>query len=1024
MASVSAPCSFHLTLSSSILPRYRFRTSPIPPFHVQKSSLTIRSFSSSLLSSKGAALEKPSIPPKIGSWQWKFQGNSVNIYYEEQEGESAKTRKNILMIPTISDVSTVEEWQLIAQDIVAREGGVNWRATIVDWPGLGYSDRPSINYDADVMEKFLVEFINASDGPMSNAGSDFVVFGGGHAATIAVRATNKGLLKPSAIAAIAPTWAGPLPIVFGRNSDMELRYGLLRGTLRAPALGWMMYNVLVSNEKAIQSQYKSHVYAEPQNVTPSIVESRYALTKRKGARYAPAAFLTGLLDPVWTREEFLDLFGGLDGKVPVLVVSTANSPKRSKAEMEALEGAKGVSKFIELPGALLPHEEYPAIVAEELYKRLKSTNPSEKVEGRMNNSSLQACISSLKACKTLTSLHQIHAFALKTSLDNHPHIVGQLLLLSTAAIPDAMDYACRLFTHVHAPDAFMYNNLIRGLSDSESPHQAFLVYAQMRRRSVPPDSFSFAFVLKAASSFRSLCAGIHFHCQALALGFDTHLFVGTTLVSMYAECGQMDSAQRAFDEMPQPNIVAWNAIVTGCFRCEDALRAKLMFDRMPWRNLTTWNVMLAGYMKVGDMECARRTFGEMPQKDQVSWSTMIVGFAQNGCFDDAFGLFQEMQRFGRSPSETTLMGFLSACAQSGAFKYAEILHAYVEKTGFTCVVEVSNALIDAYAKCGYISMARLVFQLMMEKKTVISWTSMIVGLAMYGYGKEAIDLFHEMEFSGMRPDGVAFISILYACSHAGLIEEGSEYFHKMEPVYGVKPSLQHYGCMVDLYGRAGLLHRAYEFVTRMPIEPNAVIWRTLLGACSIHGNVELAESVKEKLLELDPGNASDHVLLSNIYAVAGKWKDVASVRRLMTDGKLKKEPGWSMIEVDKELYRFVVGDGGNRATEEALEKLGEIMPRLKLEGYVPQTRSVLHDIEEEDKGDAVSRHSEKLAVAFGMARLCEGSIVRVVKNLRICVDCHLVMKLISKVYKREIVIRDRSRFHSFKDGTCNCRDYW
>lgn len=307
---------------------------------------------------------------KTDNWQWKFKDTSVKIYYEEHEKESTGPTKNILMIPTISDVSTVEEWRSVAKDIIQRVGKVNWRATIVDWPGLGYSDRPRLDYNANVMEKFLVDFMNAPNGPISSSDNDLVVFGGGHAATITVRAAKKGLVKPTAIAAVAPTWAGPLPIVFGRDSNMESRYGLLRGTLRAPAVGWMMYNVLVSNENAIQSQYKSHVYANPENVTPDIVESRYALTKQKGARYVPAAFLTGLLDPVKSREEFVELFAGLEGRIPVLVVSTAGSPKRSKAEMEALREVKGVSKFVEVPGALLPQEEYPNVVAEELYRFL------------------------------------------------------------------------------------------------------------------------------------------------------------------------------------------------------------------------------------------------------------------------------------------------------------------------------------------------------------------------------------------------------------------------------------------------------------------------------------------------------------------------------------------------------------------------------------------------------------------------------------------------------------------------------
>ncbi|KAE8124034.1 hypothetical protein FH972_018946 [Carpinus fangiana] len=249
------------------------------------------------------------------------------------------------MMPTISDVSTVEEWRSVARDIVQRAGEVNWRATIVDWPGLGYSDRPKIDYNANVLEEFLVDFINARNGPISDSENNLVVIRGEHAATITVRAAKKGLVKPTAIAAVAPTWSGPLPTVFGRDSSMETRYGLLRGTLRTPVVGWMMYNMLVSNKKAIESQYKSHVYANSDDVTPGIVESKYALTKRKGARYLPAAFLTGLLDPVQSREVFLELFAWMEGKIHVLVVSTEGSPKRSKAKMEALRGAKGEQHF-------------------------------------------------------------------------------------------------------------------------------------------------------------------------------------------------------------------------------------------------------------------------------------------------------------------------------------------------------------------------------------------------------------------------------------------------------------------------------------------------------------------------------------------------------------------------------------------------------------------------------------------------------------------------------------------------------
>ncbi|XP_065877360.1 pentatricopeptide repeat-containing protein At1g74630 [Euphorbia lathyris] len=643
----------------------------------------------------------------------------------------------------------------------------------------------------------------------------------------------------------------------------------------------------------------------------------------------------------------------------------------------------------------------------------------------MNNSP-SFCLSLFNNCKNLTSLKQIHANLLKCGLHNDPFFAGKLVLHSIVALSDSLDYAGRIFSHTPNPDVFMYNTLIRGLAESDKPQSSIATFITMRRNSDSlPDSFSFAFVLKAAANLRSLAAGIQLHCQALKHGLDTHLFVGTTLVSMYGECGYAGLAWKVFEEMHEPNVVAWNAVITAFFRGEDVKGAKTIFDSMPLRNLTSWNLMLAGYVKIGELELAKQMFVEMLVKDDVSWSTMIVGFAHNGCFDEAFGFFRELQREGKRPNEVSLTGVLSACAQAGALKFGKILHGFIEKAGYVWIVSVNNALLDTYAKCGNLSMARLVFEQMPDKRSIISWTSIMAGLAMHGHGEEAIQLFHVMEESGTRPDGITFISLLYACSHAGLVEQGCKYFDKMEHVYNIQPTIEHYGCLVDLYGRAGQLQKAYEFVSQMPIPPNDVIWRTLLGACSIHGNIKLAEMVKERLAKLDPDNSSDHVLLSNVYAVAGKWKDVAVVRRSMTNKRIQKTPGWSMIEVDKTMYTFLAGAKVDEITEEAYEKLREIIVRLKVEGgYVPEVGSVLHDIQEEEKEDSVSMHSEKLAVAFGISRLCEGKTIRIVKNLRVCRDCHAMMKLISKVFKVEVVVRDRSRFHSFKHGFCSCRDYW
>ncbi|ESQ27692.1 hypothetical protein EUTSA_v10018254mg [Eutrema salsugineum] len=636
------------------------------------------------------------------------------------------------------------------------------------------------------------------------------------------------------------------------------------------------------------------------------------------------------------------------------------------------------------------------------------------------------CHTLLTSCKNLRGLIQIHASFIKSGVDTNSYFTGKLILQCAISIPDALPYARRLLLCFPHPDAFMFNALIRGYSESHEPHNSVAAFVEMMRKGlVFPDSFSFAFVVKAAASFQSLRTGFQMHCQALKHGLDSHLFVATTLISLYGECRCVEFARKVFNEMRQPNLVAWNAVVTACFRGNDVAAAKEIFDKMLVRDHMSWNVMLAGYTKAGELESAKRVFSEMPLKDDVSWSTMIVGFAHNGSFNEAFSYFKELRRAEMRPNEVSLTGVLSACSQSGAFEFGKTLHGFLEKTGYCWIISVRNALIDMYSRCGNVAMAKLVFEGMPEKRSIVSWTSMIAGLAMHGHGEEAIRFFNEMTQSGVRPDGIAFISLLYACSHGGLIKEGEYYFSKMKRVYHIEPEIEHYGCMVDLYGRSGKLKKAYNFICQMPISPTAIVWRTLLGACSSHGNTELAEQVKQRLNELDPNNSGDLVLLSNVYATVGKWKDVASIRKSMIVHKIKKITGWSMVEVGKAMYKFTAGEKKKGINVEAHEKLKEVILRLKDEsGYAPEVANALYDIEEEEKEDQVSKHSEKLALAFALARLSKGANIRIVKNLRICRDCHAVMKLTSRVYGVEILVRDRNRFHSFKDGSCSCRDYW
>lgn len=436
------------------------------------------------------------------------------------------------------------------------------------------------------------------------------------------------------------------------------------------------------------------------------------------------------------------------------------------------------------------------------------------------------------------------------------------------------------------------------------------------------------------------------------------------------------------------------------------------------------NGLVHMYGVCGRVECAYKVFGEMcDRRNLVTWNSVINGFVLNGRVNETLSLFREMCEEGVEPDGFTLVSLLTACAEIGALALGKRVHTYMVKVGLVENLHAANALLDVYAKSGSIVDGEKVFGEMKEK-SVVSWTTLIVGLAMNGFGIEAINLFKELERKRLTPSEITFVGVLYACSHCGMVDEGFAYFKRMKQEFGIEPRIEHYGCMVDLLGRAGRVQQAYEYIINMPLKPNAVIWRTLLGACTVHKHSDLAEVARARLLQLEPNHSGDYVLLSNLYASERRWSDVSNVRKAMLDQGIQKSPGHSLVELGNHVYQFTMGDTSHPQSEDIYVKLIEITKLLRLEGYVPHIANVLADIEEEEKETALSYHSEKIAIAFMLISTPPGTPIRVVKNLRVCADCHLAIKLISKVYKREIVVRDRSRFHHFKDGSCSCKDYW
>ena len=425
----------------------------------------------------------------------------------------------------------------------------------------------------------------------------------------------------------------------------------------------------------------------------------------------------------------------------------------------------------------------------------------------------------------------------------------------------------------------------------------------------------------------------------------------------------------------------------------------------------------------GGINCAQKVFDEMPKLDSVSWSAMIGGYVRLGWSSDAIGLFRKMQMAGVRPDEITMVLVLSACTDLGAFELGKWVESYIEKEKVQKNVELCNALIDMFAKCGDVDKALKLFRDMNER-TIVSWTSVIVGLAMHGRGLEAVSLFEEMIGAGVAPDDVAFIGLLSACSHSGSVENGRKYFDLMIKRFKIVPKIEHYGCMVDMFCRAGLVKEALEFVQKMHIEPNPIVLRTLISACRAHGELKLGESITKQLIRNEPMHESNYVLLSNIYAKMSHWEKKTKIREVMDKKGIKKIPGSTMIELDSKIYEFVAGDKSHRQYKEIYEMVDEMGRELKRAGYAPNTSEVLQDIDEEDKEDALNRHSEKLAIAFALINTQPGTPIWIVKNLRVCDDCHSATKFISKIYNREIVVRDRNRFHHFKEGLCSCRDFW
>eukprot|EP01018_Ginkgo_biloba_P038447 Gb_32439 [translate_table: standard] len=625
-----------------------------------------------------------------------------------------------------------------------------------------------------------------------------------------------------------------------------------------------------------------------------------------------------------------------------------------------------------------------------------------------------------------------------------------------------MDNARHLFDRMPERNGVSWNTMITGYSRHGNSEESLKLFWLMHRTGMRPSQFTFASILRVCARLMRREEGNQIHADIIRVGFESNVFVGCALVDMYAKCENIDDARQLFDRMPERDEVSWNAMIAAYARHErgeEALKLFLQmqhagtkpnqftfsnvlsicagFPALEWSkqlhgyivrtgfesNVFVGNALVDMYAKCGSIEDAYQVFNNMPEQDVVSWNAMIGAYAQNGDGVEALKLFCEVEWTDVKPDKFMFASVLSACASLAALEHGKHIHGSIIRTGFGLDAFVSSTLVDMYAKCGSVEDARQVFDNMPEQD-LVSWTAMIGGYAQNGCGKQALELYEMMLGKIMKPNYVTFVGVLSACSHAGLVDEGRHYFNSMSRDHCITPRAEHYGCMIDLLGRAGCLDEAEDLINNMPFKPNAIVWGALLGACRIHGKSELGKLAAECLFELEPNNASTYVLLSNMYAAAGRWDDVAKVRKMMTSRGIKKKPGRSWIEVRNRVHAFTADDRSHPQTEEIYATLERLAEQIKMVGYVPDTNYVLHDLEEEHKENILCHHSEKLAIGFGLISTPPGTPIRIVKNLRACGDCHNAIKFISQISGRGIILRDVSRFHHFKNGLCSCGDYW
>ncbi|CAA7014454.1 unnamed protein product [Microthlaspi erraticum] len=523
-----------------------------------------------------------------------------------------------------------------------------------------------------------------------------------------------------------------------------------------------------------------------------------------------------------------------------------------------------------------------------------------------------------------------------------------------------VEEALKLFKEMPRKNVISWTTMICGLDQNEMSGEALVLFKDMLSCCIKSTSRTFACVITACANAPAFHMGTQVHGFVIKLGFLYEEYVSASLITFYANCKRTEESRKVFEEKVQDQVAVWTALLSA--------------------------------------------------------------YSLNKKHDDALSVFSEMLRNNISPNQSTFASGLNSCSALGSLDWGKEMHGVAVKLGLGTDAFVGNSLVVMYSDCGNANDAVLAFTEILKKSTV-SWNSIIVGCAQHGHAKWAFVIFGQMIRLNKEPDEITFTGLLSACSHCGYLQKGKKLFDYMSsgPNH-IDRKIQHYTCMVDILGRSGKLKEAEELIESMVVIPNEMVWLALLSACRMHSDVDRAEKAAAAIFNLDSKSSAAYVLLSNIYASAGRWSNVSRLRVKMKQKGIMKKPGSSWVVFRGKKHEFFSGDRPDSLV--IYEKLEFLRDKLKELGYVPDYRSALHDVEDEQKEEMLWYHSERLALAFGLVNTVEGSSVTVMKNLRVCADCHSVFKLISRVVERGIVLRDSTRFHHFRNGMCSCGDYW